>query len=89
MSYLVREYKVGHTANSDGEITAYFVTDCFDDAELKKGLRPHIAMFPVSQLYDRYEQENRADMYVNYLNKMQEAKQQIYEQTMLMDILKK
>ena len=85
-----REYVVGHTSITEtGELTSFFVTDCFDDNELNSGKRPTIATFPISQLYDQYEQKQRAEQYADFLNKINEATQKVYEQTMLMDILKK
>lgn len=85
-----REYIVGHTSSTDTkEIVSFFVTDCVDDEELQSGKRPTIAVFPVSQLYEAQEQEYRAIQYAEFMNKINEATQKAYEQTMLMDILKK
>ena len=84
-----REFIVGYcTNNKTGEYTSFFVTDCFDDAELRRGTRPEVASFPVSQLYDAHEQKQRAEKYRDYMNRINEAKQKAYEQTLLMDIMK-
>ena len=84
-----REYLVGHTTDTKtGQYLAFFVTDVFDDEELKSGTRPEIATFPVSTLYDAYEQKQRAEKYCEYMNRINEAKQKAYEQTLLIDILK-
>ena len=84
-----REYLVGHTTDSKtGRYLCFFVTDVFDDAELQSGARPELARFPVSELYDAYEQKQRAEKYCEYMNRMLEAKQKVYEQTLLVDILK-
>ena len=85
----VRTYKVAHNKDSDtGRVLKFFVTDVHDDNELQKGLRPEIAVFPVSQLYDEEEQNYRASHYADYLNKIQEAKQTAYNGTMLFDLIK-
>ena len=85
-----RKYIVGHTTCTDtNEIVSFFVTDCVDDDELQRGIRPNIVVFPVSQLYESQEQEYRATQYAEFMNKINEATQKAYEQTMLMDILKK
>ncbi len=84
-----REFIVGHNFDrKTGVINGFFVTDCFDDAELQEGLRPEIARFPVTQLYDAHEQKQRADKYAEYMNRINEAKQKAYEQTLLIDVLK-
>ena len=83
----VRKFVIGHTSKGD-DIVAWFVTDCFDNEELENGNRPSVVEFPVSQLYDSHEQQQRAQQYADFLNKIQEATQKAYEQTMLLDILK-
>ena len=84
-----REYQVGHHYDKQtGDYNGFFVTDCFDDAELQLGRRPHVATFPVSGLYDVYEQKQRAEQYADYMNRINDAKQKAYEQTLLVDIIK-
>ena len=86
----VRTYKVAHVKDEDtGLYTKYFVTDVHDDAELRRGLRPDIAVFPISQLYDAEEQRYRAEHYCEYLNKIQEAKQTAYNGALLFDTIRK
>jgi len=80
-----REYKVAHT-KSEGIITAYFVTDAHDNSELDD--RPTLMSFPVSILYPQEDQKQRADEYVDYMNKIVEATHQAYENNNLMDVLK-
>lgn len=85
----LRTYKVGHTKGEEsGDYLRFFVTDCHSTEELNKGLRPNLAEFPVTQLYDADEQEQRAQQYADFLNKIQQATQKAYEQTLMMDILK-
>jgi hypothetical protein len=67
--------------------TAYIVTDRTEDPDDSD--RAPVAEFPVSQLYDANSQLAKAQVYVAYMNKIMEATKTAYEQTMLMDILKK
>lgn len=84
----VRTYKVGNNRDVETkEILRFFVTDAHNDEELQKGHRPDIAVFPISQLYDREEQKSRAEHYCEYLNKIQEAKQTAYNGTLLFDTI--
>ena len=83
----LRPYQVGHNTQND-KVVSFFVTDCLDDKELQSGKRPHVPIFPVSQLHDHREQEQRANQYAAYMNKVIEATQKAYEQTVLMDLLK-
>lgn len=84
-----REFQVGHNYDKKtGELYGFFVTDCFDDEELHSGKRPEIARFPISQLYDAHAQKLRAEKYAEYMNRINEATQKAYEQTLLVDILK-
>lgn len=86
----VRTYKVAHQKDSDtNRINRYFVTDVHDDAELQKGMRPEVAVFPVTQLYDEEEQRYRAEHYCDYMNKIQEAKQTAYNGALLFDTIRK
>ena len=85
----VRTYKVAHSKDNETDlIYKFFVTDVHNDEELRKGRRPEIAEFPVSQLYDEEEQNARAQHYADYLNKIQDAKQTAYNGTMLFDLIK-
>lgn len=87
---LVRTYKVAHNKDQEtGRIFKFFITDVHNDEELRKGLRPDIAVFPVSELYDEEEQRYRAEHYVDYLNKIQDAKQTAYNGTLLFDTIRK
>lgn len=82
-----RVFKVGHTLdNTSKEITSYFVTDAHDNKELD--IRPHLMTFPVSLLYPAEDQNQRAEEYAEYMNRIVEATQQAYENNNLMDILK-
>lgn len=84
-----REYVVGHTtSNQTKEIIQFFVTDCRNDEELRAGKRPAVAEFPVSQLYDHDEQKARAEMYAEFLNKINAATRKAYEHTQLLDIMR-
>lgn len=84
----VRTYKVANNRDTETrEILRFFVTDVHNDAELQKGQRPDLAIFPVSQLYDMEEQKARAEHYCEYLNKIQEAKQTAYNGTLLFDTI--
>lgn len=82
-----RTFKVAESKNLDKRVTKLFVTDAEGMEELTT--RPHVAEFPVSERYDEGEQEKHAQMFADFMNKIQEAKQQVYEQNMLMDILNK
>ena len=86
----VRTYKVAHTRSEDtGDIFRFCITDVHDNEELKKGKRPDMVIFPVTQLYDEDEQRQRAEHYCEYLNKIQEAKQTAYNGALLFDTIKK
>lgn len=82
-----RVFVVGHSTKKD-RIIEYFVTDCHTDEELHNGERPHIAVFPVSQLYDSASQLHKAQVYSDYMNRINEATKKAYEQTMILDIMK-
>lgn len=51
-------------------------------------LRPRVATFPVSQLYDSETQERRAKMLCDYLNKIQDALDQAERHAILVDRIK-
>jgi hypothetical protein len=50
-------------------------------------LRPRVATFPVSQLYDSETQQRRAKMLCDYLNKIEDARRHAESQTALVDLL--
>lgn len=51
-------------------------------------IRPRVATFPVSQLYDSETQERRAQMLADYLNRIQEALDQAEKHAILIDAIK-
>jgi hypothetical protein len=51
--------------------------------------RPHAAVFPISDLYDKEIQTRRAHDYATYLNKLNEAAKIAYEQIHLVDVIKR
>jgi hypothetical protein len=84
---MFREFKVGViTSKQTKEVTAYFVTDANDDSEIES--RPKAADFPVSVLFDKGIQHQRATDYCAYLNKLVAASKEAYEQNQLINILK-
>ena len=83
-----REFKVGETTSiTTKKLTRVFVTDAIGQDDLDS--RPVVAEFPISELYDEETQLRHARLFRDFMNKIEEAKQVAYEQTMLMDILKK
>lgn len=67
--------------------------DAMDNHEALKWIqqevtRPRIATFPVSALYPRDEQERRAEMLCDYLNKIREAQEQAESEALFVDLLK-
>ena len=54
----------------------------------QESVRPRIATFPISELYAEEEQRQRARMLCDYLNKIQEAKEQAERDTAFIDVLK-
>ena len=88
MKPIKRTFKVAHTKSNDkeGRITAYFITDAHDNDELEE--RPVLMSFPVSVLYPRADQEQRAEEYTEYMNKIVDATIQAYENNNLMEVLK-
>ena len=88
MEEVKRKYGVWYSHDANTEvITRYFVTDALNEEDLKT--RPEVAIFPISQLYDEISQRRKARAYAEYMNKILEATETAYEQTMLVDILKK
>jgi len=82
----MRVWKVAHTKTENNVYTKYFITDANTDAEIDT--RPVVASFPISQKFDQEVQEARAYAYAEYMNKIEEAVKQAYENNQLMDILK-
>lgn len=83
-----RTYKVGHTTDATTKkYTKFFITDAHNEDELDS--RPMVATFPIGERYDEDTQHHHAKMFADYMNKIEEAKQIAYDQTMLMDVLKK
>lgn len=81
-----RIFKVAHSKNATtDEYLRFYVTDANDTNEIKH--RPIVAEFPVSQTYDADIQEERAERFAEYMNKLAEAARQAQEQTHLIDIL--
>lgn len=50
-------------------------------------IRPRVATFPVSALYDEETQRNRAKMLCDYMNKINDAMEQAKAQTALIDLI--
>jgi hypothetical protein len=59
-----------------------------DARDVNEG-RPHAAVFPFGDLYDRETQTRRAHGYADYLNKLNEAAKVAYDQIHLVDVLKR
>lgn len=66
------------------KVTRYFVTDADPD---DISARPFAAEFPVNDAYTKEIQEERAEKFCEYLNKLEEAKKVAYDQIHLVDIL--
>jgi hypothetical protein len=82
---MFRKFKLG-TTSLEGSISSVFVTDAFNDSDIKT--RPKAVVFPVSILFDEAMQEQRAQDYCDYLNLLGEASKQAYENNKLINILK-
>lgn len=83
---MARTWKVGNSTNNrTGKLIEFFVTDANDGSELDG--RPKAAIFPISEKFDSDLQEERAEKYAEYLNKLDEAARVAREQTHLIDIL--
>lgn len=50
-------------------------------------IRPRVATFPVSALYDEETQRQRAEMLRDYMNKLNDAMEQAKAQTALIDLI--
>jgi len=86
----LNKYVVGlnHSSTKPVQVVSFFVTDAETIEEVNDGTRPEIATFPVTQKYPESEQEQRANMFRDYMNKIVDATETAYQQTMLCDILK-
>lgn len=83
-----RKFKVGETTSrTTDKISRFFVTDAIGKDDLDT--RSVVAEFPISELYDETTQLRHARLFCDFMDKIEEAKQVAYEQTMLMDVLKK
>ena len=85
----LNRYIVGtSTSTNTGKMTKFFVTDAETVEEMEDGSHPEVAEFPISPKYPQTEQEQRANMFRDYMNKIVDATETAYQQTMLCDILK-
>lgn len=88
-----RTYKVGNASSRDKRtnevfVDSYFVTDAHNEAELNGPCaRPKVAEFPISQMYDKETQMERAERFAEFMNKLADAARIAKEQTHLIDIL--
>jgi hypothetical protein len=83
-----REFKVCETTSgTTKKRTRFFVTDAIGQDEINT--RSVVAEFPISELYDEATQLRHARLFRGFMDKIEEAKHVAYEQTMLMDIMKK
>jgi hypothetical protein len=82
---LAQRYDVGFTGSRDNFVTFTVCQVC----SLPWNERPKIAVFPVSSAFPQEMQMERAKQYCEYLNKIADATQIAYDQTLLCDILKK
>jgi hypothetical protein len=83
-----REFKICETTSgTTKKIIRFFVTDAIGQDEIDT--RSVVAEFPISELYDEETQLHHARLFRDFMDKIEEAKQVAYEQTMLVDILKK
>lgn len=82
---MARQFIVGKSTNRETKkVTRYFITDADPD---NISSRPFAAEFPVSDAYTKDIQEERAEKFCEYLNKLEEAKKVAYDQIHLVDIL--
>lgn len=81
-----REYSI-FTLTRDKKIVKFVVSDAIDLDEANNG-HPSVAIFLVSDRYTVDEQRDRASTFTAYMNKVAEATETAYKQTMLCDILK-
>jgi len=86
----LRRYVVGwhNSTTKPKHRTSFVVTDAETIEELNDDTHPAVVTFPVTQKYPEKEQEQRANMFRDYMNKIQGATETAYQQTMLCDILK-
>lgn len=91
MGHIIRTYSVWTVrSSSDNKIKAFHVTDQLTDTKSREldSDRKEVAVFPVSQLYDEHSQRMRAQLYSDYMNKINEATIRSYERHKLMDMIK-
>lgn len=85
---IIRKYGVGFSTSQETmKVTSYFVTDAQTKEEIDE--RPRVAVFPVSEGHYAELQDQRAQMYADYMNKVIEATETAYDHIVLMDALKK
>jgi len=84
---MARTYKIGEMTNRSQGLVSYFVTDANDSEEVSR--RPKVAEFPVGQRWDKDAQHRHAEIFRDYMNQVQAAQEKAYQQTQLIDILKK
>lgn len=89
----MRKFKIWtFTSRQTNEVTKYTVGDATEDeATFEKKhdrvVRPDRIEFPVSQAFPANEQLQLARLVKDYLNKIEEAKQQAIEQTAIVDLI--
>ena len=90
MSMTFRRYWTKWIDATDYEPKRWVVGDATDE-ELKEAgwgkIRPHVAEFRVSQLYDDATQCQRARDYRDYMNKLVDAAETAYKNNHLIDVL--
>lgn len=83
---IVRKFCVLTRSGKGGEVAGYVVSDAQNEKEWN--IRPVLAEFHISQVHDEDSQKYRAQMYRDYMNKIVDATETAYEQTVLCDVLK-
>lgn len=89
-----RKFKVFNIKSRDtGEIVEYIVSDITEDElnrekKHNKTIRPDLAKFPVSHLYDAGTQLSRANQMCSYFNRIQEIQEEAVKNNTLLDFLK-
>lgn len=89
----MRKFKIWtFTSRQTDEVTKYTVGDAtVEESEFEKKhdriVRPDRIEFPVSQAFPADEQLQLARLVKDYLNKIEEAKQQAIEQTAIVDLI--
>lgn len=88
----MRKFKIWTYSTGNDTVTKYTLSDLTSDegtieSTTGRVIRPNIAEFPVTQLHAAPEQLHLAKILRDYLNKIEESKQQAVEQTALVDLL--